>query len=55
VAYVVEEGRAVRRVVKLGAVVDTQAVVQDGLRPGDRVVVEGQRLATDGISVKVMP
>lgn len=55
VAYVVEDGRAVRHVVKLVAVVDTLAVVQDGLRPGDRVVVEGQRLATDGLSVKVMP
>lgn len=55
VAYVVEDSRAVRHVVKLAAVVDTLAVVQDGLHPGDRVVVEGQRLATDGISVKVMP
>lgn len=55
VAYVVVDGRAVRRVVKLSTVVDTLAVVQSGLRPGDGVVIEGQRLAADGMSVKVVP
>jgi membrane fusion protein (multidrug efflux system) len=55
IAYVVEGGRAVRRVVKLDTVVDVLAVVQEGLKPGEQVVVEGQRLVMDGTAVTVMP
>lgn len=55
VAYVVVDGRAVRRVVKLASVMDTLAVVQDGLQAGDRVIIAGQRMAADGASVKVAP
>jgi membrane fusion protein (multidrug efflux system) len=55
VVYLVEDNRAVRRVVKLRAVIDTLAAVQEGLAPGDRVVVEGQRLVTDGTVVTVAP
>ncbi len=55
VAYVETDGRAVCRIVKLAAVVDTLAVVQEGLQPGDRVIVAGHRLVTDGASVRVMP
>lgn len=55
IAYVVEAGRTVRRVVKLETVVDVLAVVQEGLKPGEQVVVEGQRLVTDGMAVTVTP
>lgn len=55
VAYVETDGRAVRRIVKLAAVVDTLAVVREGLQPGDRVIVAGQRLVTDGAGVRVAP
>ncbi len=51
VAYVVENGAAVRRQVKLRAIVGDQAVVQEGLKPGDRMIVEGQRLVFDGSPV----
>lgn len=55
VAFVVVEERAVRRVVKLASVTDTLAIVDEGLQPGDRIIVAGQRKATDGVSVKVNP
>lgn len=55
VAYVVVEERAVRRVVKLASVADTLAIVEEGLRQGDRIIVAGQRKVTDGVSVKVNP
>lgn len=51
VAYVVEAGHAVRRVVKIDAIVDTTAVVSEGLLAGDRVVTDGQRLLADGVPV----
>lgn len=51
VVYVVERGHAVRRVVNLAVVAGTQAVVQDGLKAGDRVVVDGQRRLSDGVPV----
>lgn len=55
VVFLVEDNRAVRRVVKLETVIDTYAVVQEGLKPGDRLVVEGQRLLADGTAVTVTP
>lgn len=55
VAYVVAEGRAVRRIVRLASIVDTLAVVRDGLDAGDRIIIAGQRMVTDGAVVKVMP
>ncbi len=48
IAYVAEEGRAVRRLVKIRALVGRLAVIQSGLAPGERLVVEGQRLLADG-------
>lgn len=48
VAFVVEDGVAVRRIVRLAAVVDDRAVISEGVRPGERLVVEGQRLISDG-------
>ena len=48
VVFVVEDGRAVRRTVKLHAIQDQLAVLESGLEPGERVVVEGQRRLQDG-------
>jgi len=53
VAYVVKEGRAVRRVVKLVAMVGNRAVVLEGIQAGEQVIVEGQRLVEDGVAVRV--
>lgn len=51
VAFVATGGHAVRRVVKIGAIVDTTAVVSEGLSEGDRVITDGQRLLADGVPV----
>lgn len=53
VAYVARAGVAVRRVVRLAAVVDTLAVVESGLEAGDEVVVEGQRMLADGARIRI--
>ncbi len=46
--YVVEDGRAVRRMVELGPVIGDQVVVEKGLAPGDRVIVDGQLQVSEG-------
>ena len=46
--YVVREGRAERRQVRLGPLVGDRIVVEDGLLPGDRLVVEGQGQVSEG-------
>ena len=49
--YVVENGHAVRRLVNLATIVDSLAALRDGLKAGDRVVVDGQRRLSDGSPV----
>ena len=50
----VEEGGAVfRRPVELGAVIGDKVVVVSGASAGERLVVKGQQLMTDGAKVKV--
>ncbi|MCL4837027.1 MAG: efflux RND transporter periplasmic adaptor subunit [Thermoanaerobaculia bacterium] len=46
--YVVREGRAERRPVRLGPLVGDRIVVEDGLLPGERLVVEGQGQVSEG-------
>ena len=54
-AYVVDKGAAVQRSVKLSGMVNNQAIVAEGLRPGERLVVEGQRMLADGTPVSESP
>lgn len=53
VVFVVENGRAVRRLVKIDAIVDRDAILASGLRDGEQVVVEGNRTLVDGMPVAV--
>lgn len=46
-AFVVEDCRAVRRRVRVGATEDGQVLIREGLAVGDRLVVEGQRDLAD--------
>ena len=46
VVYVVEDERAVQRVVELGTVFGDEVVVASGLAAGERLIVEGQRLVS---------
>lgn len=52
IAYVMKDGHAVRRIVKLVAMVGSRAVIMEGIQAGESVIVEGQRLASDGIAVE---
>lgn len=51
--FVVEEGKARMRNVRLGTEQETLVEVQEGLRPGDRVIVRGQNRVVDGSPVEV--
>jgi membrane fusion protein (multidrug efflux system) len=51
-AYVVENGAAVRRVVGLESLAGQDAVISRGLQAGDRLVVEGHRGLQDGVPVR---
>jgi RND family efflux transporter MFP subunit len=53
IVFVVEEGRAVRRVVRLDRFLKSEAVVAAGLTGGEALVVEGQRSLQDGLAVTV--
>jgi membrane fusion protein (multidrug efflux system) len=53
VVYVVENRRAVRRVVQLDRIVGHEAVIASGVGAGEQVVVEGQRALVDGALLEV--
>lgn len=55
IAYVVKDGHATRRVVKLVAMVGSRAVVREGILAGESVIIEGQRLVSDGARVREEP
>lgn len=51
IAFQAVDGHAVRRVVKLRALVDTRALIAEGLETGDAVIIAGQRLVADGVAI----
>ncbi len=53
VAYTVEDGRAIRRIVRIGAFLDTDVLVREGLEPGELVILDGNRAVLDGTPVRV--
>lgn len=48
VVYVMAGGVAERRTVRLGATIGERIVVEEGLQPGDRVIVQGQSRVAPG-------
>lgn len=54
-AYVVRDGKAVRRPVKVARSSAEVALVSEGLTPGERVVIDGQIRLRDGVRVNVEP
>jgi multidrug efflux system membrane fusion protein len=55
-AYVIKADDTVeRRAVKVGSIQDGLAVIDDGLKPGDKVVVDGQYRLTEGAKVRATP
>ncbi len=53
VVFVVENGKASQRLVKVDFMTDRDAILGSGLRAGEAVVVEGNRTLVDGITVHV--
>jgi multidrug efflux pump subunit AcrA (membrane-fusion protein) len=51
--YLLQNGRALRREITLGAPIGNQVEVNTGLAAGDRIAATPQRL-TDGATVKMM-
>jgi len=49
------DGKAETRSVKPGERQNSLWVIEDGLRPGEHVVVEGAQKVRDGQTVKAMP
>jgi RND family efflux transporter MFP subunit len=54
VMVVSDKGKATRRIISPGAFSDTQTLVKSGLHTGDRVIVSGQQLATEGTPVRIV-
>ena len=50
--FAAADGRAVRKRVKIAALVGHEAVLESGVSPGDRIVVEGHRGLQDGLPVE---
>ncbi len=55
VAVVGQDGRVAMRPVQVGERTGTMWVIQEGLKPGDRVVVEGQQNLRPGMPVQIKP
>ena len=49
--YATVDGRAVRKRVRIAALTGHEAVLESGVEPGDRIVVEGHRGLQDGMKV----
>jgi membrane fusion protein (multidrug efflux system) len=52
--FVVEDGTAVRREVRLGPIINGKVVVYGGVQETESLVVKGQQLLLDGGPVKVI-
>lgn len=53
--YVVEDGLAVRREVKLGAIQDDRIQIRQGLKDADQLIIEGHRFVAPGLKVTIIP
>lgn len=53
VAFVVEEGKAVQRLVEVGLEAEGKAEIREGLRVGDQLIIGGQEMLRDGAPVKI--
>lgn len=54
IVYLVKDGQAVRRQVKIESIARTHALISEGVDDGDLVIVEGNRTLTDGQRVEIM-
>jgi membrane fusion protein (multidrug efflux system) len=54
VVFVVDDGRAILRVVQMGAFVGSDVILLSGLDAGEQLVVEGHRTLQDGVPVEMI-
>lgn len=54
VVFIVENGHAVRRTVRIDSITDEEVILASGVEPGESLVIEGHRNLDDGIPVTVM-
>jgi hypothetical protein len=54
VAYLVRDGKAVRQLVRIDAILKQEALIFSGVSVGDLVVTRGNRMLTDGAKVKIV-
>jgi membrane fusion protein (multidrug efflux system) len=55
VAVVGDDNKVSIRSVKMGERVGALWIVEDGLKPGEKVVVEGVQKVREGVTVKILP
>jgi len=53
--FVIQDGKALKRVVKTGDIFSSSILVTEGLRPGEQVVTAGASFLYDGAPVEVAP
>lgn len=53
VVYLVRDGKAMRQVVRIDALLAQEAVILSGVEAGDQVVTRGNRMLTDGTPVTI--
>ncbi len=53
VVFLVRDGRAVRQMVRIDSILETEAMLLSGVEPGDLVVTRGNRMLTDGTAVSI--
>ncbi|MBU3900202.1 MAG: efflux RND transporter periplasmic adaptor subunit [Gammaproteobacteria bacterium] len=51
--FVVQDGKALRRKVKIGLEMEGRTLITDGLKPGEMLIVAGQAALKDGAAVQV--
>lgn len=54
IVFLARDGHAVRRVVRLDAIMETNARVGSGVRAGDIVITDGNRILVDGEPIRVV-
>jgi multidrug efflux pump subunit AcrA (membrane-fusion protein) len=54
VVYVVKEGKAEERLVKVGVTNGDRVEITEGLKEGETVVTSGQNMLTEGSAVKIL-
>ena len=52
--FVINSGKAQKRVLKIGSFQDKNVHITEGLKPGDMLIDKGNKLVTDGSKVKVI-